>query len=65
MSTRISARGEGGGVLKQKIKDMSCNQFNDYNQKYGHPNVHNQCHKYSNYATDYPLFSLKKNKLRY
>ena len=60
MSTRISARGEGGGVLKQKIKDMSCNQFNDYNQKYGHPNVHNQCHKCSSYALDYPLFSKKK-----
>ena len=64
MSTRISARGEEGGVLKQKIKDMSCNQFYDYKKIYGHPNVYNQCHKCYNYAIDYPLFS-KKIKLRY
>ena len=57
MSTRISARGEGGGVKKQKIKDMSSNQFVDYEKIYGHPNVHNQYHKYNSYALDYPLFS--------
>ena len=63
MSTRISARGEGGGVKKQKIKEMSCNQFFDYKKIYGHPNVHNQCHKCNSYALDYPLFTkIKKLK---
>ena len=35
MSTRISARGEGGGDKKQKINEMSCNLFFDYKKNMG------------------------------
>ena len=61
MSTRISARGEGGGDKKQKINEMSCNQFFDYKKIYGQPNVEEQCHKCKSYADAYPLFSKKQN----
>ena len=63
MSTRMSTRGEGGGGgITKKISAMSCILFQQHNDKYGHPNHHDQCSNCDLYLAESPFWSGKTKK---
>ena len=59
----MSTRGEGGGGgITKKISAMSCILFQQHNDKYGHPNHHDQCSNCDLYLAESPFWSGKMKK---